>query len=517
MPTGLIRRNAAYSLRRRVPKDLLAAYGKLEIVRALGTKDREEAKRLHAVAWVKLDQEFAAMRQRQPDDLATHLQAKIRQIMDARKRNPLPVPTITDEELDDLFDQMAFDSTEELREEVEYEERELDRRRLEAVLAVENVDALGSQDKALRDLLLSARAALERAEERARIAERKAANSALPNAVARPAPLTQPSNSSLSALVDRWALERSPTPKTVRAHAAVIRWFSERTGILATDLVTRTHVQAFKTALLNEGASAANIRTKLSRLRTILGFAVSEGSLSINPAVGVTAPRSKGPNPRISWATSDLATLFAGPVHQLGERPIRGRGEAAYWMPLLALFTGARREELGQLKKEDVASLVYDAEGAEREAWFFRIRFDEQGKNQLKTASSERNVPVHPSLIELGILELAASRPAGTLLFPELRPNGDGKLTEKWGQWFTTYRQSCGVTDPRIKFHCFRHAFKDFCREAGIIEGVQRQLMGHKPSDVPSKYGSGFSANMLVAAIQSYRIPGLTLPPSPFG
>ena len=53
MPTGLIRRGAAYSLRRRIPLDLISAFdGRREIVRALGTKDREEAKRLHAKAWV---------------------------------------------------------------------------------------------------------------------------------------------------------------------------------------------------------------------------------------------------------------------------------------------------------------------------------------------------------------------------------------------------------------------------------------------------------------------------------
>ncbi len=51
-----------------------------------------------------------------------------------------------------------------------------------------------------------------------------------------------------------------------------------------------------------------------------------------------------------------MAVMFAGPVHQKEGRPKGGAGEAAYWVPILALFTGARLEELGQLMRVDVQS-----------------------------------------------------------------------------------------------------------------------------------------------------------------
>ena len=169
-------------------------------------------------------------------------------------------------------------------------------------------------------------------------------------------------------------------------------------------------------------------------------------------------------------------------------------------MPLLAIFTGARREELGQLKGGDVISLKYaNIDNIERETWAIRIHFGEDAENQLKTASSERVIPLHPSLLELGFITFADKAPKDRLLFPELRPNKDGKLTEKWGEWFREYRRACGITDPRLKFHSFRHSFKDFCREVEINEGVQRQLMGHKASDVPDLYGLGFTTHVLVA------------------
>lgn len=63
MPKGMMRRGGAYSLRRRIPVDLIDAYGgRKEIVRALGTNDYGEAKRLHARMWVALDDEFQRYR-----------------------------------------------------------------------------------------------------------------------------------------------------------------------------------------------------------------------------------------------------------------------------------------------------------------------------------------------------------------------------------------------------------------------------------------------------------------------
>jgi hypothetical protein len=44
--------------------------------------------------------------------------------------------------------------------------------------------------------------------------------------------------------------------------------------------------------------------------------------------------------------TAELKTLLASPVFTKGERPKGGKGDAAFWLPLLGLFTGARRGEL---------------------------------------------------------------------------------------------------------------------------------------------------------------------------
>ena len=53
MPTGLIRRGARYSIRRRIPLDVLHHYPppKKEITRALGTADPKIARKLLPLKW----------------------------------------------------------------------------------------------------------------------------------------------------------------------------------------------------------------------------------------------------------------------------------------------------------------------------------------------------------------------------------------------------------------------------------------------------------------------------------
>ncbi len=277
MPTGLIRRGGAYSLRRRVPKDLLPAYeGRKEIVRALGTKDREEAKRLHALAWVALDQEFAAARQHHFEDPNAHILAKLRQIEEARARFPSPPQSTTGEEVEYALAKMAEDSAQELQEEIEYEGRAFERQKLLAVLNVEG-DSLSREEQALRDIIEDAQAAVRAAQWRADQADVKVREEVRsPAVIAKPpAKLATHATSELSllALVEQWANARQPTPRSVRAHTAVAQWFVARCGALPIQRITKADVRSFLAKLDEGGTSPANAKVKLSRLSPLLSFA----------------------------------------------------------------------------------------------------------------------------------------------------------------------------------------------------------------------------------------------------
>jgi len=319
-------------------------------------------------------------------------------------------------------------------------------------------------------------------------------------------------------ILDRWATERGVVPKGKDTHKAVAEWFYARTERKAVERITRQDVLAFKDKLLAEGQSVANTNMKLSRLRTLLGWAYQNDLAPANVAEGISVKvADNGKGKRLPFALDELQAIFASPVYANGERPKGGKGEAAYWLPLLGLFTGARLEEIGQLRVSDVQRRDYpDQDGEMLAGWFLHITesTDERGQaNRIKNAASERLVPLHPELERLGFITYVEKlKDQQGRVFPDLVPNIYGRLTAKWGEWFGPYmRKVCGITDKRKVFHSFRHTFKDYTRRAKIPEGIQRQLMGHAGRDVADDYGDGYDLHSLAEAMSSYRVPGLLI------
>jgi integrase len=321
----------------------------------------------------------------------------------------------------------------------------------------------------------------------------------------------------LDNIVDAWASEGSVTPKSVDASRAVARWFVERVGPIAVEAISPRDVRLFKKKLVGEGVSPPNINTKLARLRALLEFAVDDGDLSANPAKGIgVRDRDAAHRQRQEFDLVSLNAIFGSPVYSRAERPIRGRGEAAYWLPLMALYTGARLEELAQLRPIDVARETYmDGDDVEQTAWVIRIVRDDEDGLKLKNAVSERRVPIHADLEQLGFIKFAQAALAAEQgrLFPLLKADHYGRFGSKWGEWWSVYRRDvCAITDRRMVFHSFRHTFKCHARNVGMLEGVQRQIMGHSPKDAADSYGaSGYSLYRLVEGMRLYRVPGLKL------
>ena len=121
---------------------------------------------------------------------------------------------------------------------------------------------------------------------------------------------------------------------------------------------------------------------------------------------------------REPFTNAGLKSLFASPVFTQGERPKGGKGEAAYWLPLLGLFTGARRGELAGLTVAD--ALNDEATGHA----VIVISENQRRSTSLKTPGSARTIPLHPELIRLGFLQFVddVRRKDGDTawLFPEM-------------------------------------------------------------------------------------------------
>lgn len=91
-----------------------------------------------------------------------------------------------------------------------------------------------------------------------------------------------------------------------------------------------------------------------------------------------------------------------------GNQPNR---HANYLIPLIMLFTGARVNEIAQLHISDVYK-VRDKKSKieDTDVWIFDFNSDEcdccpiEHRKSIKNQSSHRKIPVHPSLIEIGLI-----------------------------------------------------------------------------------------------------------------
>jgi hypothetical protein len=136
-----------------------------------------------------------------------------------------------------------------------------------------------------------------------------------------------------------------------------------------------------------------------------------------------------------------------------------------------------------------------------------------EGGRTIKTASSRRNVPVHPELERVGLLRyrqhlLDRGASPQDPLWPDIKSDSMGRRAGPWSKWFNRYlRDKAGVDDAGKVFHSFRHTFKRMARDARLEEEVHDALTGHTGGGVGRSYGAGFGLKVLAEAVGRLEVP----------
>lgn len=499
MTNHLIRRGAIYYYRRRVPADLIEAMGKKEIQQSLGTSDPKEAARLSRKVAVEFDDKFERLRnepaltKQTPEGLAEYDPATGAYIVPRQ-----------------------YTESDMLQHELDQLER-LEEERNESWADERKAKKAAKQQKNAEEMKALVRAVLEEAGIKASAEPSDRLKESL-----QPKPRTEraapsvASDAYLQDVLPLWIQARNPGAAAQSSLQATLDRFQVFAGRRPTRTYKRTDIIGFQRDLKEQGYKPATVRSRVGLLRALLSVAHDEGIIESNPAQGVrTDLTGSTATSRIAFSPDDLTAIFSSPVYSQGFRP-RGdlNGEATFWLPLLALFTGARMEELGQLAPTDIRNERYkDSKGREHKVPMLYITDEGTGQG-IKNEGSRRRVPVHKDLIALGFLDHVRKQ-QGERIFPELKPDNKGRETARFSYWFSTYlRQKCGVTDPRKTFHSFRHTFKDGMREVGgVEEQVSDALTGHTNGSVSRSYGASFyPIRPLVEAINKYSIAGFKLP-----
>lgn len=315
----------------------------------------------------------------------------------------------------------------------------------------------------------------------------------------------------LNELLQRWQENQAPTDRSALMWRRTVRDFLEGQDDIQIGQITRSQIIDFKDRLSERGNSAATVDSRLNHLRALFRFAVGQDLMEADPTSGVKPPSKKvAEKQRCPWTVSAMNSLLSGPVHSGGEMPGAARGAAGYFLPLLALYTGARLNELGQLRPQDVVIERYKDGGEDKACWTIRFVHAPADGVRLKNLSSARRVPVHSELERLGFIRLVEEAKArgSARVFDDLMPDRFGNLTSAWGKWFGRYiRITCGISDTKITFHSFRHTFKDTCRALGLPEDVQDAVTGHSDGRVARKYGGNtYPLAPMVKLMEDYKV-----------
>ena len=218
--------------------------------------------------------------------------------------------------------------------------------------------------------------------------------------------------------------------------------------------------------------------TRLNAAHTVYLYSLRNEKLGErrDPFDGVTVAGAKtAKSNRKEFSLDSLREIFRDPP-TLDEIPDSAGKHAAFWIPLLALYTGARREELAGLLIEEVG---------ETEGTIF-LHFKDNKLRKLKNDTSERMTPLHSELTLLGFRHyLSAVKTAGVeRLFPGL-VRSDGVA-----DWFIPHVKSrIGATGFMQDLHSFRHTFKTASRNVPLSTEIHDAITGHKTPSVGSHYG----------------------------
>jgi integrase len=238
--------------------------------------------------------------------------------------------------------------------------------------------------------------------------------------------------------------------------------------------LTVSHARRYAEAVKAGAATTSATKAKyLDRVAAVLCWARDQGMVH-----DVTGPLRMTPTYRSyeAFTTDELQRLFESAAY----RDVTFAKGAEFWAPLIALYTGARVNEIAGIRLDEIGE----------EGGTLSVLLSPEGRRTGKNDHSRRRVPVHPALIGAGLRDYLAvlAREGQAVLFPEIgcaMRDGKGKrITDD----FQAYRRACGVGAVEGRgtktFHSFRATLTTALQRAGVSGEVRRAIVGHAPADV---------------------------------
>jgi integrase len=525
--TRLIRRNGIYHYRRRVPDDLVAAIGRREIHRSLGTASLTEAKKLRTMEDLKWDARFHAAggqaaepsaQHKQGEPVSRHEALRLVQQFVARmdendEQDILANPPADECERSEMWENIGIGLTilkdrddpraDELvdhailqltanegpvasanigfAEIVRRGLLELHRRQLARLednhggLVFDNAFAPGRPAETSFGLMATQFLELTREEARANRTNQKWVDKQKSNV----------------ALLTEIVGEGTPIRQVdydacLRVRSVLARLPANRSKLY--DGLSIEQSIAAGEAAGKPGLSSATQNVYLSTLNAILELGLRKGLVPVNPAQGLKPLKKEtlaASARRLPFTGEQLKAFFEGKFYRTcGQHsPAWAHDKQGwrFWLPPLCLFMGMRPNEVCQMEAADVRR-------TDKGTWYLDVVAAEDEDEEsaefqktLKTATSRRRIPIHPELLAIGFLDFVETRrTAGQQrLFPDLKPDQYGNCAKYAMRRFRETFLPAEITlEPRQTFYSFRHNFRDALRAVGAPPDALQALGG---------------------------------------
>ena len=295
----------------------------------------------------------------------------------------------------------------------------------------------------------------------------------------------------------RWQAANHTSEDSSRACLRAINLFEELSGKVKLTQINRDMGDKFRSWLQQQPTSSKTARDRLVWVKSLLNYACNDLELiPKNPWRGLDI-KAHTESPRQPWSDESLSKLFSHPIWRERWMPLdkKAGASAAFWIPLLGLYSGARCSELCQLQTYDIKK--------ESGVWMMQIH-DGDPTQRIKTNAARRSIPLHDELLRLGFVQYFESVTRGSL-WPNL-PKREGKAGGYFSQFFGGLRAELGIP-PSMSFHSFRHSARTNLICEGVAESVVDRILGHiSTGSVGAKVYTHLSNQKLQEAINNLPI-----------
>ncbi len=312
--------------------------------------------------------------------------------------------------------------------------------------------------------------------------------------------LVQSMNDWLRASQQTWAT------KTALEYTTIVREFvqwAEQRDVRRVAEVSRAHARDYRTWLLEDRELVpATVQKRLMVLAAYFRDAQAQGEYPPGPLPTYKLKFSKT---MIAQQTESYEVLTGADLKTIFE-PVRYRKWARqpdyFWPALIMLHHGLRVSEACQLVVADFGELNGRP----------TLRIEETLEGQhVKTAATVRVVPLHPRLVDLGLLDYVADvrRIAGEgLLFPYLRANSVNGYADASGEALNKrLKKHFGAV--RKRGHSFRHTVVETLKQAGVGEEARCEYVGHTHNTINSTV---YARKLNLPKLAELVFPHLTFP-----